>query len=66
MRTDGRTDGRTYGISPHSTGLRPLSGLLPKKVQLFGGLFWAVLRALKEALGAPISDGGCLEEDEND
>ena len=29
--TDGRTDGRTDGISPHSTGLRPLSGPLPKK-----------------------------------
>ena len=28
---NGRTDGRTYGISPHSTGLRPLSGPLPKK-----------------------------------
>ena len=25
----GRTDVRTYGISPHSTGLRPLSGPLP-------------------------------------
>ena len=32
---DGQTDGRTYGqmdgISPHPTGLGPLSGLLPKK-----------------------------------
>ena len=28
---DGRTDGRTDGISPHSTGLCPLSGPLPKK-----------------------------------
>ena len=26
---DRRTDGRTDGISPHSTGLRPLSGPLP-------------------------------------
>ena len=34
-RTYGRTDVRLYirtdGISPHSTGLRPLSGPLPKK-----------------------------------
>ena len=30
-RTDGRTDVRMDGISPHSTGLRPLSGPLPKK-----------------------------------
>ena len=30
-RTDGRTNGRTNGKSPHSTGLRPLSGPLPKK-----------------------------------
>ena len=30
-RTDGRMDGRTDGKSPHSTGLRPLLGLLPKK-----------------------------------
>ena len=29
--TDVRTDGWTDGISPHSTGLRPLSGPLPKK-----------------------------------
>ena len=29
--TYGQTDRRTYGISPHSTGLRPLSGPLPKK-----------------------------------
>ena len=28
---DGWTDGRTDRISPHSTGLRPLSGPLPKK-----------------------------------
>ena len=28
---DGRTDVRTDGKSPHSTGLRPLSGPLPKK-----------------------------------
>ena len=28
-RADGRTDRRTNGIFPHSTGLRPLSGLLP-------------------------------------
>ena len=28
------------------------------------GVFWAVLRALKEAFGAPITDGACLEEDE--
>ena len=27
----GRTDERTNGISSHSTGLRPLSGPLPKK-----------------------------------
>ena len=27
----GRTYGRTDGISPHSTGLRPLLGPLPKK-----------------------------------
>ena len=27
-----RTDGRTDGISPHSTGLHPLPGLLPKNV----------------------------------
>ena len=27
---DGRTYIRTYGISPHSKGLRPLSGPLPK------------------------------------
>ena len=31
-RTDVRMDGRTYGISPHSTGLCPLSGPLPKKL----------------------------------
>ena len=30
-RTDGRMYGRTDGISPHSTGLRPLLGPLPKK-----------------------------------
>ena len=30
--TDGRTDERTNRKSPHSTGLRPLLGLLPKKV----------------------------------
>ena len=30
-RTYGRTYGRTDGISPHSTGLRPLLGPLPKK-----------------------------------
>ena len=30
-RTDERTDEQTYGKSPHSTGLRPLSGPLPKK-----------------------------------
>ena len=29
-RTGGRMDGRTDGISPHSTGLCPLSGPLPK------------------------------------
>ena len=29
--TDGRTDERTDGNSPHSTGLRPLPGPLPKK-----------------------------------
>ena len=28
-RTDVRTDGQTDGISPHSTGFRPLSGPLP-------------------------------------
>ena len=28
---DERTDGRTDGKSPHSTGLRPLPGPLPKK-----------------------------------
>ena len=27
--TDGQMDGRTDGKSPHSTGLRPLPGLLP-------------------------------------
>ena len=27
-----RTNGQTYGISPHSTGLCPLPGLLPKKI----------------------------------
>ena len=32
---DGRTDGRTYGISPHSTGLRPLSEPLPCYVLQF-------------------------------
>ena len=31
QRGDVRTDVRTDGISPHSTGLRPLSGPLPKK-----------------------------------
>ena len=31
--TDGQTNGRIDGISPHSTGLRPLSGLLPKKAE---------------------------------
>ena len=30
-RTDEQTDGRTDGKSPHSTGLRPLSGPLPKR-----------------------------------
>ena len=29
--TDGQMDGRTNGKSPQSTGLHPLSGLLPKK-----------------------------------
>ena len=29
----GRTYGQTDGISPHSTGLRPLSGPLPKNQQ---------------------------------
>ena len=33
-RTDERTDKQTYGKSPHSTGLRPLSGPLPKKLSL--------------------------------
>ena len=32
-QTDVRTDGRTDGKSPYSTGLRPLSGPLPKKRQ---------------------------------
>ena len=32
---DGRTGGRTDGISPHSTGLRPLSGPLPCYVLRF-------------------------------
>ena len=32
--TDKQTDGRTDGKSPHSTGLRPLLGPLPKKVHL--------------------------------
>ena len=32
----GRTDGRTDGKSPHSTGLRPLSGPLPKKKRKSG------------------------------
>ena len=31
---DGRTYVRTDRKSPHSTGLRPLSGLLPKKYDL--------------------------------
>ena len=30
-----RTDERMYGKSPHSTGLRPLSGPLPKNEQTF-------------------------------
>ena len=30
-QTDAMTDGRPYGISPHSTGLCPLSGPLPNK-----------------------------------
>ena len=33
-RMDGRTDGQTDGKSPHSKGLRPLSGPLPKKRKL--------------------------------
>ena len=33
QRGDGQTDGRTFGISPHSTGLCPLSGPLPKNQQ---------------------------------
>ena len=32
VRTNERMDGRTDGKSPRSTGLRPLSGLLPKKL----------------------------------
>ena len=35
---DGRTDERTDGISPHSTGLRPLPGPLPKKLLLYDAL----------------------------
>ena len=31
FKGSGGTDGRTNEISPHSTGLRPLSGPLPKK-----------------------------------
>ena len=30
---DVRMNERTYGKSPHSTGLRPLSGPLPRKVE---------------------------------
>ena len=33
-RTDGQMDERTNGKSPHSTGLCPLSGPLPKKIIL--------------------------------
>ena len=35
-----------------------------KNVAIWGGILDG-FRALKEALGAPISDGGCLEEDQN-
>ena len=46
-RTDERTDGRTNGKSPHSTGLRPLSGPLPKKRVLFT---WKVDKGLSDDL----------------
>ena len=35
---DGRTDGWTDGKSPHSTGLGPLSGPLPKKIEVEKGI----------------------------
>ena len=38
QREDVRTDVRTDGISRHSTGLRPLSGPLPKKRGIFYGI----------------------------
>ena len=34
--TDQWTDRSTYGISPHSTGLHPLLGPLPKKESIGG------------------------------
>ena len=48
-RSDGwtyrRTDGRTDGISPPSTGIYPLSGPLPKKVKLLRHLQHSCFRA---------------------
>ena len=38
-----RTDGRTYGISPHSTGLRLLSGPLSKKAKWFFNQNWSAI-----------------------
>ena len=43
----------------------PIRVMLEKNVAIWGGTLDG-FRALKEAFGAPISDGGCLEEDEND
>ena len=40
-----RTDGRTDGISPPSTGIYPLSGPLPKKVKLLRHLQHSCFRA---------------------
>ena len=41
--TDERTDERTNGKSPHSTGLRPLSGPLPKKPIKFDSIIHSIL-----------------------
>ena len=51
-----RTDGRTDGISPHSTGLCPLPGPLPKK-------HIVPVRDPREELGGPPEElGGPREE----
>ena len=51
-RTDGQTDGRTNGKAPHSTGLRPLSGPLPKKPNILDRAACCCICATQWQVGA--------------